>query len=83
MFGRGTICLGTTATVLAVPRQSLVEKGALTAVWTVDQSKTARLRLVKPGKVMGDRVEILAGLSDGERIVTAGGVRLSDGAKVE
>ena len=40
-------------------------------------------RLVKVGKSIGDRVEILAGLSTGERIVTAGIEKVVDGSKME
>jgi multidrug efflux pump subunit AcrA (membrane-fusion protein) len=41
------------------------------------------MRLVKVGKTLGDRVEILAGLSDGERVVVSGAERVKEGSKVE
>jgi RND family efflux transporter MFP subunit len=83
MFGRGAISLGTAVNGLSVSRKSLVERGALTSVWVVDNGNVARLRLVKAGRVVGERVEILAGLSAGERVVTDGVDKVSDGAKVE
>ena len=69
---------------MLVARKAVVERGALTSVWIVDKENIARMRLVKVGKTVGDRVEILSGLSDGERIVVVGGVeKVSEGAKVE
>lgn len=68
---------------IAVPIAAVVERGALTSVWAVTQDGIARLRLVKLGQILGNRVEILSGLSAGERIVTAGADRVTDGAKVQ
>lgn len=82
LFGRAVLGLGTTRTVLLIPKQAIFERGALTAVWTVDQENTIRMRLVKVGKATEERVEILAGLSDGERIVAAHSPQLADGIKL-
>lgn len=41
------------------------------------------MRLVKIGKTTGDRVEILSGLSDGERVIVAGADKVTEGAKVQ
>jgi len=83
MFGRGAMSLGTTVNGLLVPRKAIVEQGALTSVWVVGKDALARMRLVKTGKAVGDRVEILSGLSDGERIVVSGVERVSEGSRVE
>ena len=68
---------------IAVPVSAVVERGALTSVWAVSREGIARLRLVKLGSTAGSRVEVLSGLSAGDRIVTAGAERVTDGAKVE
>lgn len=68
---------------IAVPAAAVIERGALTSVWVVSGQGIARLRLVKLGRAEGERVEILSGLSAGERIVTAGADKVTDGAKVE
>ena len=81
-FGRATLAMGTAAGILA-PKSALFERGALTAVWVVDAGKVARMRLVKPGRTLGDKVEILSGLSAGEKVVVGGVEKISDGAKVE
>ncbi|HEY6838187.1 MAG TPA: efflux RND transporter periplasmic adaptor subunit, partial [Geobacteraceae bacterium] len=82
MYGRAQVPVGTVQG-LFVPKGAVMERGSLTSVWAVDKENVARLRLVKTGRSVGDRVEILAGLSPGERIVTAGGEKVSDGAKIE
>ncbi|MBI2355552.1 MAG: efflux RND transporter periplasmic adaptor subunit [Deltaproteobacteria bacterium] len=83
MFGRGTIDLGTGANGILLPKKALLERGALTSVWVMGNDGRARLRLVKPGRAVGDRVEILSGLSDGERVVIGGVEKVSEGAKIE
>jgi len=83
MFGRGTISLGSKINGMTLPKKAIVERGALTFIWVLDKENIARMRIVKAGKNLGERVEILAGLSDGERIVTGGLEKISEGAKVE
>ncbi len=67
---------------LTVPQSAVTERGQLEAVFVVDGGQTAALRLVKTGKRLGDRVEILSGLADGERVVVRGAERLADGQPV-
>ena len=55
--------------VLAVPQKAITQRGQLTAVFVVDQSGVARLRLIKIGKTFSDRIEVLSGLADGEQVV--------------
>jgi len=83
MFGRGMINLGTMVSGLLLPKTSVVERGALTSLWVLDKDNLARMRLVKTGKNIGDKVEILSGLSDGERVVVVGVEKVSEGSRVE
>lgn len=82
MYGKASFPVGERQGVL-VPKSAVMERGALTAIWVVDRESIARLRLVKTGRELGDRVEVLSGLSAGERIVTGGVERVVDGAKIE
>lgn len=68
---------------LAIPRTAVVEREQLEGVYVLDQDNIARLRLVKTGKVYEDQVEILTGLSAGERVIAEGVERVSDGSRVE
>lgn len=83
MFGRGTLLLGSTVTGILVSKKALVERGALTSAWVLDKNNVARMRLIKTGKAVGEKVEILSGLSDGERVVVGGLEKVSEGTKVE
>lgn len=83
MFGRGVLSLASSAKGMLVPKRAVVERGALTSVWVVEKNAIARMRLVKIGKDVGDKVEILSGLSDGERLVVSGVERVIEGAKLE
>lgn len=83
MFGRGAIDLGTTVTGITVPIKAVINRGAMAVVWTVDKENIARMRIVKIGRQTGERVEILAGLTDDERVVVTGAETVTEGAKVE
>ncbi len=83
MFGRGVIALGSTVNGLLLPKQAVVERGALTSVWVLDKDNIARMRLIKSGRTVGDKVEVISGLSDGERVVVGGVEKVSEGSKVE
>ncbi len=83
MFGRGSVSLGTSTSGMTVPKRAVVERGALTSVWGVDKDNIARMRIVKVGKQTGERVEILSGLSEGDRVVVTGALKVTEAAKVE
>jgi RND family efflux transporter MFP subunit len=68
LFGRAWFARGQRSALL-VPRAHLLERGQLAGVYVVDQQGIARLRMVTRGRAFGEVVEILSGLSDGERIV--------------
>lgn len=53
---------------LLVPATALVERSEVTGVYVVDAGNRTSLRLVRLGHRFGDRVEVLAGLSPGDRI---------------
>lgn len=86
LFGRAWFARGVRRAIV-VPRTAVVERGQLRAVYAVDAGQLARLRLVTLGQSFpragGERVEILSGLSEGDRIVTDPGSRELDGKKLE
>ena len=67
---------------LAIPQKAINQRGQLTSVFVVDQSGVARLRLIKTGKSLGDLVEVLSGLTEGELIVIDVPPSLQDGNRV-
>lgn len=69
-------------TAPAVPELSLVREGDSSFVYVIGSDQKAKRLPVKTGGRDGNLVEIVDGLQAGDRIVTEGVVKLSDGAKV-
>ncbi len=67
MFARLGLRLGSTQGIL-IPNAAVHTVGQLTMVKVVTD-KTAQLRQVKLGRQIGDKVEVLAGLRPGDRVV--------------
>lgn len=55
---------------LVVLRSAVVRRAELTALYVLDPAGKPVLRQVRLGRVEGDRVEILSGLTAGERVVS-------------
>ena len=70
------------AKAITVPRSALVVQGQLTGVWGVDGDGVARLRFIQTGRTLGDRVEVLSGLGDGDRFVSTVIPAIREGVKV-
>lgn len=51
-------------------------------VWTIDANKQAHRTTVTVGSTNGNRIAVISGLSIGERVVTNGGQKLSEGTSV-
>ena len=67
MFARLQLSLGTTRGLL-IPKNAVETVGQLTMVKVI-KDKTAELRQVKLGRKVGEKVEVLAGLKAGDRVV--------------
>lgn len=68
---------------LAIPVQSLLYAGQQRYVYVVDAENTVSRRDVTIGRNMGEQVTIVDGLSAGERVVSAGTVKVREGSVVE
>ena len=68
---------------LAVPRAAVIERGELEGIFVVNAPGSVEFRLVKTGKNFGERVEIVSGLAENERVATTQLDKLRDGARVE
>ena len=68
---------------ITVPREAVLDRGQLQAVYVVGQDKLANLRYVTLGKPAGQRVEVLAGLQEGEWLVAQPGDRELAGRRIE
>lgn len=81
MFGRARFP-GPSRPALTVPGTSLIKRGQLTFVYRIDTDMRARLRPISTGTSSRERVEVLAGLREGDEIVTNPQPSLTDGARV-
>jgi multidrug efflux pump subunit AcrA (membrane-fusion protein) len=81
-FGKALFSIGQRQ-ALTVPEKAVMLRGQLQEIYVLDPENIARLRLIKTGTQYGQRVEILAGLREGERIVVEGAEAVSDGNRVE
>ena len=68
---------------ITVPLGAPVTQQDGSFVYVVDDAGTAHRRTVEVGRTVEDRVIIDSGLKAGERVVTDGQSRLSEGAKVQ
>ena len=62
-----------------IPSSALTHLGQMERVFVVGADNRAVLRLVKSGATRADRVEILAGLDDGERVIVAPPASIREG----
>lgn len=57
---------------LWIPQQALIRRGELRGVYVLDQKNNQRLRQIRTGVVRDGRIEVLAGLMEGERVAIRG-----------
>jgi multidrug efflux system membrane fusion protein len=81
VFGRACFSLAARQ-VVSIPAEALIERGQLQQVFVIEDAQ-ARLRMITAGRRAGSRVEVLSGLTAGEKIVAPVPAGLTDGARVE
>ena len=82
MFGRIEVIFDQRENILTIPRVALLEDEGETAVYVVRANKAARIP-VKLGYTTGEFAEILSGVKEGDRVITAGKVAVRDGTEVQ
>jgi len=68
--------------LMVVPRNAFVGSVSSNQIF-VAENGIAKLRKVTAGRILGDKVEIINGLSDGETVIITGQINLQDGNSVE
>jgi multidrug efflux pump subunit AcrA (membrane-fusion protein) len=85
MFGRIDLPLSEKQEKILIPAEALIQRGQLQGVYvleTRDSKEIAVLRWVKTGKLQNNQLEIVAGLTTGDRIVINNISQLSDGQPI-
>lgn len=68
---------------IVVPQAAIIHKGQLTGVYTVDDKNIISYRLIRTGKIMGDKTEVISGLTEGEKIIISGAEKAVDGGEIK
>jgi HlyD family secretion protein len=68
---------------LLVPRSAIAMANNQETVYVVQGDHTVKQQKVTTGLVDGDRIEVVSGLKNGDKVVIAGQAGLADGAAVE
>jgi len=83
MFANFSIITGEAETAPAVPTRAIVYEGDTARVWVAGEDGTIAVRPVHTGRSTDGMVEILAGLSPGEKIVTSGALFIDRAASTD
>lgn len=82
LFARVSIPIGKAGLIL-IPVTAVIHSGQLTGIYIVDDAQTAKFRLIRTGRTFGEFIEVLSGLKEGDRYVTAPPPNLNNGMTVE
>ena len=83
MFANFSIITGAASSAPAVPQGAIVYEGEQARVWVAGEGDTLALREIRVGRISDGTVEVLAGLSAGEKVVTSGTVFIDRAAKAD
>ena len=82
MYGTAMFANGTKEAIV-IPRSAVVARGSLSCAYVLDSRGIAQLRNLTLGATQGDLVEVLSGVSAGEKLVDAPSDRDLSGKRVE
>lgn len=71
-----------TSSAILIPTSAIITKGELKGIYVVSQTNTALLRWLRLGKVSGENIEVLSGLSANESFVTSYESKIVNGSKL-
>lgn len=81
MYGTALFDFPNQVPVTIIPRTAFVGSVNSSQVFVVENG-TAKLKKVTPGRLFGDRVEVLDGLQPGDVVIISGQINLADGAAI-
>ncbi len=82
LFANVSLIIGERGNTVMVDEAAIVREGTIETVWVIEKGK-ARQKLVKTGVHEKNTVEIIAGINQGEIVVTTGQQRLQNGIRVK
>lgn len=82
MFGEVTVYLGDHQSVIIIPQSAIIYSTTETYLYRVINQKAVKTPVTLGRKLENSKIIILNGLKEGDVIVTAGQLKLSDGASI-
>lgn len=82
MYGTATFSFSAAGSAILIPRSSFVGSVSSNEVFVIKSDSTVSLQKVVAGRIIGDKVEIVSGLKEGQTVVTSGQINLDEGSKV-
>jgi membrane fusion protein (multidrug efflux system) len=82
LFANVSLIIGERGNTVMVDESAIMREGTIEFVWVIEKGK-ARQKAVKTGVREKNMVEIVAGVGQGEIVVTTGQTRLQNGIKVK
>jgi len=81
MFATFIISTGNEAAAPAVPEGAIIYEGDTARVWVAGDDGTLVARAIQTGRISNGKVEVNAGLTVGEKVVTSGSLFIDRAAK--
>ncbi|TAG88807.1 MAG: efflux RND transporter periplasmic adaptor subunit [Bacteroidetes bacterium] len=81
MFGTAFFEFGAKGKYLMIPRKALLGSIKDAKIYIAD-GNIAKIKNIKVGITQGDKIEVIEGLSEGDKIITTGQINLQNGAKI-
>lgn len=82
MYGTAIFKAPARNSAILIPRSAFVGSVNSNQVFVVTKDSTASLRKIIAGRVLGDRVEVLQGLNQGDQVITSGQINLNEGTRI-
>lgn len=82
MYGTAIFKFPKQVPLLTIPRGSFVGSVSSNQIFVLADGNKAKLRKVIAGRILGENVEIIDGLQEGETVITSGQINLVDGSAV-
>ena len=82
MYGTAFFGDKETSQILTIPRTAFVGSVSSNQVYVIKNGK-AELKTISSGRIFGDYIEVLSGLSKGEQVIVSGHINLSDQTPVK
>lgn len=82
LFAKVSLIIGDKADAILIPETALHREGDVEFVWTIEKGKAIGQRVIAGTRENG-KIEVVAGIRPGVIVITAGQMRISEGARVK